>query len=265
MPLAEARLPIDDISILRGYGVFDFLRTVNKKPFHLKDHYERLVNSARVLDLELPIDLENLKKVLKELIEKNDYQNAGIRMVLTGGQLVNGINFSKPNFFILTEEWKPLSDELFHQGAKLITCDYCRVLPEAKNTNYLLAVKKQKEKNEQQALEILYLDQVNILEASTSNFFAIINNELITPKENILFGVTRKIIIQLAKDILSVRENCLPFEEIKNASECFITATNKDIVPIVKINEQIIGTGVPGFTTKLLMEKYKKYIENYKG
>lgn len=264
MPLVEACLPIDDISILRGYGVFDFLRTVNKKPFHLKDHYERLVNSARVLDLEVPITLGELEKVLTELLQKNNLVEAGFRMVLTGGRLVNGINFSKPNFFILTEEWKSLPNELFHQGAKLISCCYCRILPEAKNTNYLLAVKKQKEKKEQQALEILYLDREgNILEASTSNFFAFLDDKLITPQENILFGITRKIIIELAKDILPVRERQLSLEEVKKASECFITATNKDVVPVVRIDDNIIGSGVPGPKTKILMQRYRNYLKDY--
>ncbi len=264
-PAKDPAILANDVGWLRGYGVFDFLRTYDGKIFHYADHYRRFANSAKLLDLKVKIKQADLEKIIYRLIKKNNLREVSIRLVLTGGPSPDGLNFNPqtPTLAVLIEGLYQLPTKLFQTGAKLITFNYDRLIPEAKNLNYIWAVKLQKEKKRQGATEILYTNKGKILECSTSNFFIVKNNKLITPKDNILLGVTRKVVIKLAPKLkLPVEERPLKIEELKTADEAFITATNKDILPIIKINSQKIGSGRPGPVTKQLMTLFEEYTRN---
>jgi branched-chain amino acid aminotransferase len=266
VPANKPVLLINDIGFLRGYGVFDFMRTYNGKIFRYRDHYKRFVNSARLLDLKVGLKEKELEQIIYKLIKKNGLRDASIRLVLSGGPAIEGIFFNpaKPTFAILIEDIYTLPAELYQTGAKLMTFDYERLIPEAKNLNYIWAVKLQKEKLKRGAIEILYTSKGEILECSTSNFFLVKKGELITPKDGILSGITRKTVFDLAKKLkIKVKERPIKLSELKMADEAFISATNKSILPIVKIDSQKIGAGVPGPITKALLAKFEKLTENY--
>lgn len=261
---------VNDIGFLRGYGVFDFMRTYNGKIFHFADHYRRFVNSAQTLDLIVKFNTSALEALIYRLIKKNNLVDASIRLILTGGPAIDGLNFkpNNSNLTILIEEIYQLPPSLFKNGAKLITFDYQRLLPSAKNLNYIWAVKLQKEKKKKKAIEILYVNNSFIFECSTSNFFIIKNRRLITPRADILLGVTRQVVINLAKNVLTdekliIEERPIKINELKTAEEAFITATNKNILPIVKIDDQVIGSGQVGPRTKKLMKLFSEYTNNY--
>ena len=254
-----------DLGILRGYGVFDVMRTRNGKPFLLGDHWERLRNSAKELNLKVPANKRNFQEIITKLLKRNGFRESVIRTVLTGGISKNGFNFEgRETFYILIEKFQPLPRECFTKGISVITLEYLRDIPEAKITNYIAAVKKQKEKNKRRALEIIYTSKGKALEASTSNFFIIKNGKLITPKKNILFGITRKLVIKLAKENgFNVREKEIKTDELFSADEMFLTASNKDIVPVVKVDGKKIGNGKAGKITKDLMKIFQEFAENY--
>ena len=137
-----------------------------------------------------------------------------------------------PTFYILVSEFKPLEPELFKNGIKLATVDHSRDAAEIKTTNYVEAVKNiNKRQKKEKFFEILYVSNGVVLEASTSNFFAFIGDKFIAPKDNILKGITRNLVIKLAEKEFEVEERELKTEELNLATEAFITATNKDIVP----------------------------------
>ncbi len=262
--LAKAGVPVNDIGLLRGYGVFDFFRTYNGKPFHFKEHFARFKRSAKTIGLTVPISGVEVERLIAQLLKKNKDLDSSFRLVLTGGTTDDGISLSRPNFYILAEDLYLPPATVYDRGAKLITCDYQRIFPGAKNTNYLQAVYLQKQKIKQQAIEILYLDQGRVLEASTSNIFLIKGDTAITPKENILHGITRHLVGRLARQHkIKVVERRVTFKELLKADEVFITATNKKIIPIVKINEQTIGHGRIGVKTKILMTAFAEYVKNY--
>lgn len=262
--LKDAKVSANDLGILRGYGVFDFFRTRNGKLFHFSDHYKRFANSARTIGLSVPIKQDELEKIVYKLLEKNSDKDSSFRLVLTGGPTSNGMSIEKPIFYILAESLYTLPEEIFKKGGKLITFDYSRLYPESKNTNYLLAVTLQKEKIKKKALEILYLNGNKVLECSTSNIFLIKGNNVITPKEGILKGITRKIVLGLAKkEGMNVIEKEIDKKTLLSADEVFITATNKDISPIVEIDGKKIKTGKPGEKTKILMDRFSEYTKNY--
>jgi branched-chain amino acid aminotransferase len=265
VPLEKININPYDLGFLRGYGVFDVMKTVNNKPFLLDDHWQRFCDSAKELGLRVPISRHNYEKVIKKLLKLNGYRKSTIRTVLSGGCSPNGFDpAGKETFIIIIEEFSPLPEKIFQHGAKVITLEHLRDLPRAKVTNYIMAIKHLKKKLEEKAIEILYTCEGHGLEASTSNFFIVKNGIIITPLVDILFGVTRKVVIKIAKKTgFKVLERKVKIQEVYAADEVFLTATNKDIVPIVKVNNKKIGNGKVGKVTKFLMEELANFLKKY--
>ncbi len=294
----EAKISVYDLGLFRGYAVFEVLRTYNQKPFYLDDHLKRLLNSAKLIGLKHNYNLNFLRKITLQTLKKNilnanyadstktmqnnkdadhaDFTQTGlknktllqeynIRIILTGGDSKDFITPSKPNLIIAVTPFKKYSESLYKKGVKLITKIYERILPQAKTNIYTESVKFLNEAKKKKAFEVLFLDkEKNILECTTSNFFAVIDRKLITPPtEKILPGITRKIVINLAKKLkISVFERNIHFNEIKKFNEAFITSTNKEILPVIQIDNFKINNQL-GFITNILMNEFKKLILNF--
>lgn len=226
----------------------------------MDDHLSRFSHSASRLTLKVPVSKKELRRIIFRLITKNkSLKELSFRIVLTGGETKDGKTSLRPTFFIIVEPVHYYPSKVFEKGIKLITLNYCREFPEIKSINYLLAVSQWRNALKKKAAEILYVCQGKVLEGSTSNFFMIKNKVLFTPKSGILEGVTRKIVIKLAKENkIKVREKILSLKEVLKADECFITATDKEIMPVVKIDNHKIGSGRVGSQTKKLMELFQK-------
>ena len=242
----KAGIPLHDLGIIRGYGVFDSLVLVHRQPFLFREHFNRLVASAEKLAMKIPLTEEKMEKIVIELGRKNKMKEAAVRTVLTGSG----------SFFILLEDIPTLPDAVYKKGGKLIIHEHQRILPEAKTTNYITCMKLQPQRIKEKAVEILYISKGKILECATSNFFIFKGNTLITPKRDILLGITRKAVIDLAKKHFKVMERDIPLKEITSATECFITTSFKNVCPILKIGKQVISNGKVGENTKLLMGLY---------
>lgn len=260
IPVEDAKVSVLDIGLLRGYGIYDGIAGIKGKPFRFPDHWTRFLSGAHILNLNIPITEDGAKKKIEELLEKNHGdKRANIRLILTGGNTIGGIeyDFEKPTFYIVTEEWEALPIEYYEEGAKLITYRHVRELPEYKTINYIRAVNLQNYRKEEKAVEILFVNDGEVLECSTSNVFLVKSGKLITPAENILKGITRKVVLEIAsKSGLSIEERIVAEEELKSADEVFITSSFKDIVPIVKIDDFEVGDGKVGQITIDLMKKF---------
>ncbi|PIR69400.1 MAG: amino acid aminotransferase [Candidatus Niyogibacteria bacterium CG10_big_fil_rev_8_21_14_0_10_46_36] len=261
----RAGMPLNDLGVLRGYGVFDFLRTYNKKPFLMKEHLDRLEQSARRLHLAIPVPREDIEKAVYTLIRKNAFPETSLRFVLTGGISATGFfPEEKPTFFILAEKSEAMPEYMYQRGISVVTHEYLRDIPEAKTNNYMIAVKMRNLKKNKRFVEMLYMYQGNILEATTSNIFFVKGNTLITPKKNILVGTTRNFVIRLARKDFRIEERDVHIDEIKQVSEAFLTATNKEILPVVRINKYVIGDGKVGLHTKELMSRFRAHTASLK-
>jgi D-amino acid aminotransferase len=251
----KAKASLKDLGMLRGYGVFDFLRTYNKKPFLLDQHLNRLIHSAKTLNIEVPYSKKEIGEQIQKLLDAHPkLDEANIRIVLTGGDPENG---QRHTFYILLEPITIYPQEIYEKGIKLMTHEYQRHFSKAKSLNYSKAYSLKAEKEAKKAFEILYIKDGQVLECSTSNIFIFKNGKLITPKDNILLGTTRNFIIQLAQKHWTIEERSITADELLQADEVFISATNKEIMPVVKIEEETIANGKPGPETRKLMEMFR--------
>lgn len=255
----DVRISPSDLGFLRGYGVFDYLSVYAGKPFAISRHFARLQNSARAIALDVPISESRFSEIIESLIEKNNLHDGAVRIVLTGGESQNSISKnSTPSLLIRTENLTPLSPELYTRGAKIISAEYQREIPHAKTTHYIEVVRNEGKMLEHNAIEILFTKEEKVLECSRSNIFAVIDNTLVTPFENILQGITRSIVLEeAANGEIKTAERDILYSELLNADEVFITGTGKKILPIRVIDGQKIKDGMPGEITQKLITLYE--------
>ncbi len=260
--LKNAKIPIDDIGVLRAYGVFDFLRTYHGRLFLFREHWQRFCRSAKTLGVKIPTSEAQTKKIVYDLMKKNELSDATARLVLTGGSSRDGMHFgdSQPNFFILLGKIPPRKEKDYINGVELLPVEHQREFPIAKSNSYLTSIKFKNFPHSDKILDLLYCDDGKILEGSTCNFFLIKGNNLITAKDGILSGVTRNFVIKLAKKKMKVKEREVLFEELKQADETFITTTTKEILPVVKVGKVKVGSGKVGEKTKMLMGLFREAV-----
>ncbi len=240
--IENAAIPINDLGIQRGYGVFDFLRVISNNPLFLDDHLDRFYHSAKVMRLNILHERTELKSIIQQLIDTNELKDSGIRLILTGGPSDDGYVITEPRLSIIQQSLKPPPDKLPDTGISLVSNEYQRQLPHVKTTDYLMAIWLQPWMKEKKANDILYHCNGYISECPRSNFFIITKqNVLVTPKEKILHGITRKKVIEIAmKEGIKVAERDIHLNEIHDAKEAFISSSTKRIVPVSVIDDQKI-------------------------
>lgn len=259
---AEGCIPINDLGFQRGYSVFDFARTANGKLFHFEKHLARFRNSAKELHIELPLSDSEFTSIAYELIELSDLEAACIRLQVTGGCSL-GFPFSTPSITMIAQELPTYPFEYYSEGVEIVTTEYQREFPILKTINYINAIRLEKHRLEKQIFDFLFCTKDEVTELSRSNFFGFIGNQLITPAKNILCGVTREIVLDIAKRDFDVLERSISLEELGTLSEAFATSTSIGILPIVRINNSTIAKGEIGERTRFLSDLLTKYISNY--
>jgi len=259
----EATLSMNDIAVLRGYSVFESLRTYDRQPFHLDEHLRRLYRSAILIELDIPWSSEQIATVVQEIIARNRYRHATIRLLITGGESEDGtLPSGKPTLAVLITPLGERDMKLFAKGIKLITTRLQRVSPEAKTTNYIAAVRALREAVRRDAADALFVNEEgHVLEATRSNFFIFRGDMLVTPREEILIGVTRNLVLELARGRFAIEERPILLEELARTDEAFITASSKEITPVVQIEDLTIGNGKPGPRTYELEQQFIEMVE----
>lgn len=259
----EATISINDTAVLRGYSAFEALRTYNRQPFHLQEHLDRLYNSARHIDLAIPWPPEFIADIIRETIARNAYKHAAIRLLVTGGESEDTILPSeKPVLAVMITPLQERDMERFARGVKLITTPLQREMPEAKTTNYMAAVRALKEAARRGASDALFVNaQGHVLEATRSNFFIFRGDTLITAREGVLYGITRTVVLDLARGRFPIEERPIRFEELARADEAFITSSSKEITPVVQIDDLVIGSGKSGPRTYELEQRFIEMVE----
>ncbi len=262
----NANLHITDLAILRGYGIFDFFRIRHGKAIFIEHHLERFFRSAGIMNMKVPYSDVEIRNMIDLLAEKNELDKFSIRLQLTGGYAPDALTPNKPNMFLLSQPFPVVPDEYRTNGVHVLTHQYQREFPEAKTINYLTGLHIVPTLREKGAQEVLYHDGTYIRESDRSNFF-IINQDgvLVTPKDKILWGVTRKITLQIAPDIIKTEEREVTLEELYSAKEMFLASSTKSILPVTKLDGKEVGNGKPGPVTMQLVELFQRYLDDYLG
>lgn len=265
VPSNEASIPVGDLALLRGYGVFDFLRTYNNTPFFLEEHLNRLRRSADLIDVSFPWSNRELQDIVQETLSKNGYPESTIKILVTGGDSTDGlIPNGESRLLVMVSALKPLVAAEYESGVKLTTSRIPRLFPGAKSTNYIAGIRAIAAAKKAGAVESLYIGRDNqILECVTSNFFGFRGGTLVTPESDILPGITRKVVLDLADKVFTIETREMDLDELKLLDESFITSSTREVLPVVRVDELTIGDGKPGKNTRRLMKMFSEFAAGY--
>ncbi len=262
---AEAVLPVRDLIILRGYGVFDFLRTYNGRPFHLEEHLTRLRNSARLIGLNCPWSNGELASIVHQTLARNDFEESNIRLLITGGDSEDGISPGpNPRLVVLIGDTLRFPETCYRDGAKIITARLNRYIPGAKSIDYIRAIVTLKDAKAAGAVESIYVtEDDHVLEGTTSNLFIVKAGVVSTASEDILPGITRDVLLEILKPEFELQVRPVLRQELLDADEAFLASSNKEVMPVVAVDDQTIADGRPGPVTRRVMSIFRDYTDRY--
>jgi branched-chain amino acid aminotransferase len=269
---ADAKISVYDHGLLYGDGVFEGIRVYHGKVFRLKEHIDRLYDSARSIWLEIPMGREALTAAVEETVKVNQKQNGYIRLIVTRGTGTLGLDPRKcdPQIVIIVDDISLYPQELYDNGLEIITAATIRshpaaLSPRVKSLNYLNNILAKIEAIRGGCLEALMLNHKGeVAECTGDNVFVVKNGQIRTPPidAGILEGVTRNAVIELARGAgLDVREMVLTRHDVFTADELFLTGTAAEIIPVVKCDGRPIGPGKPGPVTKQLRARFQELVK----
>lgn len=267
---SQAKISVLDHGLLYGDGVFEGIRSYDGSIFKLREHLDRLYESARAIMLEIPLSKKEITKAIIETLKENRLRDAYIRLVVTRGEGDLGLDPRKcqrPTIIIITDKITLYPKKLYENGLAIITVPTRRNTPEAlnpqiKSLNYLNNIMAKMEAVNSGAGEALMLNADGyVVECTGDNIFIVKDNKLLTPPSylGVLSGITRKAIIKIAEALkIEVREAIMTRYDLFNADESFLTGTAAEVIPVVKIDNRTIGDGRPGELTRRLIKEFRK-------
>ncbi len=263
IPENQASINVSDLGLLRGYGIFDFTRTYDREPFRLKEHIERLENSAKKIGLDLPWNKKELIEITYRTLEKNPEGEKGVRIVVTGGRTLDSFHpASEPSLIIMVTPVPIYPSRCYDEGIKVITFPGKREIPEAKTLNYIHAIKALNRGRREGAEEALYTYDGIVSECMVCSFFAVKDGRIITAGKDILDGITRRTVLELVGKSIPVEYRFVTLSEISSLDEAFLSSSAHEIMPIVTVDDTKISDGKPGPITKEVIEKFRNYTRN---
>jgi branched-chain amino acid aminotransferase len=267
----DAKISVFDHGLLYGDGVFEGIRSYNRLVFKLKEHIDRLFESAHTIMLGIPLSKEQLIKAVIATLKENNMKDAYIRLVVTRGEGDLGLDPRKcrgqASIIIISDKIALYPEKFYKEGLEIVTVPTIRNLPEAlnpqiKSLNYLNNILAKIEAINAGCDEAIMLDSLGyVAECTGDNIFIVKNNHLYTPPQcmGTLRGITRDSVLEIArKGRISVHEHVLTRHELFISDECFLTGTAAEIVPVVKVDGRVIGSGKPGKLTLRLIKEFKE-------
>jgi branched-chain amino acid aminotransferase len=266
-----AKISVFDHGLLYGDGIFEGIRAYNNRVFRLKEHLERLWASAKAINLRIPITQKEIEKAVIKTLLANRLKDAYIRLIVTRGcgDLSVDIDkcYSSPSIIIITDKVSMYPKNLYETGMEIVTVSTRRVpqdslSPNIKSLNYLNNLLAKMQATKSGAAEALMLNsQGYVTECSADNIFIMKNGILLTPPccEGALMGITRDVIIELAKNKLKipVKQERISLYDVYSADECFLTGTAAEVMPVVVVDSRNIADAKPGEVTLSLIQEFK--------
>lgn len=244
---AFARLPGGAYTTFRTYS--------GNQALGLDAHLRRLEESAQLTQVPVKVPKGKIRHGLRTAIASTGDGDHRIRILLD-------LEVNPGDVYLLLEPLRTPSEADYQNGIRLVTCRMQRNNPRAKSTYFIRASAQIRKTLPRDAYEALMVDKENrLLECLTSNFFAVIDGEIWTANEGVLFGITRSIVLNLAKKFdVRVRLDAVTIDEVSQIDEAFITSSSRGVLPVSQIDQSRIGTEIPGPVTKKLMAAYEEKI-----
>ena len=269
MPLGQASISVLDYGFLYGYGLFETMRAYGGKIFRLDSHLSRLARAAEILGL--PIEALELKDAVMDTIQANKLGDARIRITISmgeGGMVPDPSTCGKPTVLILAGHYQPYSEQVYQKGFRAVVSSIRRnsqsPLSRLKSANYLESMLAKQEARAAGVDEALCLNEKGLLaEASMSNIFLVTDDILRTPgqESGVLPGIIRETIMELASQLgINTLEQDVRLDELFQAQEAFLTNSLIEVMPLIEVDGEFIGSGKPGSLTQRLMVAYKKLV-----
>ncbi|HEY4308649.1 MAG TPA: branched-chain-amino-acid transaminase [Pirellulales bacterium] len=264
----DAKISVYDHGLLYGDGVFEGLRSYNGRVFRLDEHIDRLYDSAKAIWLEIPLTKRAMAEAVNQTLKTNGLTDAYIRLVVTRGAGSLGLDpnrTSDPQVIIIADKIQLYPPELYEKGLEIITASTQRNHPAAlnariKSLNYLNNILAKIEGLQAGCIEALMLNHKGeVAECTGDNIFLVHDGVISTPPTDagILAGVTRAAVIELAEKAgITVRQVPMTRHDVYVADECFLTGTAAEVIPVVKVDQRVIGNGEPGPITRKLKAQF---------
>jgi len=270
----NAKISVFDHGLLYGDGIFEGIRVYNGRVFKLKEHIDRLFYSAKAILLEIPLKHEEVMRAVVETCRRNKLKEGYVRLLVTRGIGTLGLNpnsCKSPSVVVIAGKIQLYPPALYEKGMEIVTVPTVRNLhsalnPAIKSLNYLNNILAKIEANNAGCEEAIMLNAEGyVAECTGDNLFIVKAAQLLTPplSAGALYGITRGVVMDLAREKgLQVGEPNLTRYDVFNADECFLTGSGAEIVPVVKVDGRIIGTGTPGPVTRDLVQRYHALTKN---
>ncbi len=269
----DAKVSVFDHGFLYGDGIFEGIRCYDGKVFRLKQHIDRLWDSAKTLDLKIPMTKEEMGAAIYQTIEANGFTDAYIRLVVSRGEGTLGLDAhlcKNPQVIIITQALALYSADFYDKGIKIVTASTIRnpsdsVNPRVKSLNYLNNIMAKIEAYYAGCEEALMLNHKgDVAECSGDNIFIVKNGKLKTPPIDacILEGVTRNVVIEICQELgLEIAEAAFTRHDVYTADECFLTGSAAELIPVVGVDGREIGDGKPGKITKKILSAFGDFVK----
>jgi len=266
----DAKVSVFDHGFLYGDGVFEGIRAYEGVVFRLKEHIDRLYQSAKTIALEIPFTPEEMTQAVLDTVAANEERDAYVRLVVSRGPGDLGIdpaNCSKPTVVIICAQIKLYPKELYETGAAIVTSSVRRIPiqcldPRIKSLNYLNNIMAKLDARRAGALEAVMLNhQGRVAECTADNLFFYAGGTLKTPDlmNGALPGITRATVLELGQEMsMPTEEGNYGLHDLYNADEVFLTGTGAEIMPVIAVDGRVVGTGKPGPVTKRLLDAFRK-------
>ncbi|MDI6756484.1 MAG: branched-chain-amino-acid transaminase [Endomicrobiia bacterium] len=264
----DAKISLFDHGLLYGDGVFEGIRAYHGRVFMLKEHIQRLFDSARAITLTIHHTKDEVENIVLETLRANNLKDAYVRLVVTRGVGDLGLDpykCPKASVFCIADKIKLYPEEFYKNGLEIVTVSTRRNIPQAinpciKSLNYLNNILAKIEAVRAGVPEAIMLNAEGyVAECTGDNIFICKDNTIITPPTwaGALDGITRRTVMEIAKSKMKllVKEDLMTPYHLYIADECFLTGTAAEVIPVTKIDSRVIGNGRPGkITAKLIKE-----------
>lgn len=270
VPKEQAVVSVFDHGLLYGDGIFEGIRAYHNRVFKMREHIDRLYESAKTLMLDIGMSKEEMTEVVLETLRRNDLREGYIRLLVTRGVGDLGLDPRKcprSSVIVIAANIQLYPEELYEKGLSINTVATRRniaegVNPRVKSLNYMNNILAKMEAVRMGCAEALMLNQEGyVAEATGDNVFLVKHGVLITPSisEGILEGITRNAVMDLARERgMEVREMRLTRHDVYNADECFLTGSAAEVIPVVEVDGRTIGDGTPGEHTMTLNAAFRE-------